>query len=273
METVNVKLLAWDIPIGNTQPVRDLLIPFLISHTDIKSFMKLSSTHNRLLLHPRIKQIKDLPSDILEACYALEATDSHQIVEKVPLTTFEQISTVLFFSNSKPAPALLPGLPKEWRRVLSNFYPTILKIDGRTYASIEHFFQGQKANCSTKPEMALWFSADFEGADKVEDAPAAAKKAGSRKAYTQQNATLDINLWESKRIDCMRKAIMCRFEQDELFRQVLASTKGMKLLHFERSGARSFWGGNFSRQTGEAVGENQLGILMTAIRDKGINEE
>ena len=67
---------------------------------------------------------------------------------------------MVFFSKSKPCPALAPGLPPTWRRVLSNFDRAEVHVDGVGYASVEHYFQGQKALCSTRPEMARWFALD-----------------------------------------------------------------------------------------------------------------
>ena len=65
----------------------------------------------------------------------------------------------------------------------------------------------------------------------------------------------------------MQTALEARWAQDELFRRVLESTRGLHLLHFERASARSFWGGALDKQTGEIKGVNRLGELMMALRD------
>ena len=51
---------------------------------------------------------------------------------------------------------------------------------------------------------------------------------------------------------------------DPLFRRILAAVRerGWYLLHFERGGATSYWGGSVSKQSGERVGTNRLGEML-----------
>ncbi|MEM8860958.1 MAG: NADAR family protein [Chloroflexota bacterium] len=268
MKQENLNLLAWDVPKTQTQPVREALSPFLIYHKEIKSFLP-NGPHNRLLLHPRIQEVEHLPANVIQLCQSHGSQHTPYQLDGVPPTVIEQLWTVVFFSKSKASPPLTNRLPDNWQQVLSNFYPTQIEIEGATYATVEHYFQGQKALASTKPEMADWFSADNDGPNSIDSDSAAAKKAGSRKAYQQHGAMLDMALWETQRVAAMQTALNNRYFQDVLFQKVLNSPKGMKLLQFERSGARSFWGGNFSKKTGEAVGENMLGQLLMQIRDQG----
>ena len=266
-----MNVLAWTVPNSKIQAARELLLPFLPHHPDVQFLTSINNHQSQFLLHPRIQSQQDLPTDLVARFIAWGAqVDNHRLDSLSP-TTIEQLWTILFFSGSKRSPALQPHLPDTWRRVLSNFYPTSLIIEGTPYASVEHFFQSQKALTSSKPEMAHWFAANFSGPEAVIPEASAAKKAGSRKAYTHHGAILDMRVWDERRVDCMRLALRCRYAQDNLFRQILESTQGMKLLHFERSGARSFWGGNFSRQTGKIVGQNKLGLLMMDMRDEPIS--
>lgn len=269
MVETSLKVLAWDVPLSKTQPALELLKPFLLSQQDMPALLSRDDQQNRLLVHPRIQAENGLPANIVTGCYDLGANCDFHIIKGLTLSQVERLWTVQFFSGSKPSTPLSPGLSDTWQRVLSNFYPTSLVIEGKSYLSVEHFFQAQKAHSSSKPEMANWFTSDYQGAEAVASEASAAKKAGSRKSYRQHNATLDMSHWEKHRVAHMRLAVHQRYEQDILFQRVLDSTKKMKLLHFERAGSRSFWGGNFSRENGNQVGQNQLGLLLMALRDNG----
>ena len=271
MAQESLELFAWDFPKRHTQSIRELLRPFLLYHKDVQNFLSLENGFNRLILHPRISAPADLPKLIKVSCDNLDGKPVHHKLEDLSKQLIDQIWTVVFFSNSKTSPALLPRLPETWQRVLSNFYPSQLAINGSGYWTVEHYFQSQKALCSSKPEMAYWFKIEHAGSKAVGPDPLAAKKAGSRKAYTLNEAELDMLAWESRRVEVMKRVIDLRFKQDLLFQEILLSTKKMHLLHFERSGANSFWGGNFARKTGLAVGSNQLGKIMMELRDREIS--
>jgi len=51
---------------------------------------------------------------------------------------------------------------------------------------------------------------------------------------------------------------------DALFREILAAVheKELKLLHFERGGAKSYWGGSLRQADGVQVGRNRLGEML-----------
>ena len=252
-------------PVNHTQQLRSLLEPYLPHGADIDVLTTPAAGLRCLRLHPRVAAPDALPEDLRRACAALGAgwgTEAISLTEAQTVNLF----TVVFFSKSKLSPPLLTGLPRNWRRVLSNFYASSLTIGGAPYSSIEHFFQGQKALCSDRPQMALRFRADAD--DGVGPEPLAAKKAGGRGAYKRAGATLDVARWEQQRVPCMQAALEARWEQDDRFRTILLSTRGMRLLHFERAGARSFWGGSLRKSDGLPQGENTLGKLMTAIRDR-----
>jgi len=81
-------------------------------------------------------------------------------------------ATAVFYSKSKDIDDL--GLGRaDWRKVLSNFHPVELNVDGRRYPSVEHAFHAAKARCSSNPSAA----AHFEVGGSVPKAPLAAKKA------------------------------------------------------------------------------------------------
>lgn len=256
--------LRFTFPVAHTQHARDLLDPYLPHDPAVRALTTPDPTRRRLWLHPRIASPADLPADLRQDCEALGSWDSteHDLAEAERVRLF----TVVFFSKSKLASPLRHGLPRNWRQALSNFYPSNLTIEGTPYASIEHYFQGQKALCSDRPELADRFRAD--AADGVGPDALDAKKAGGRGAYKRAGATLSVPRWEARKQGVMQAALDARWEQDPLFRDVLRSTRGLALLHFERAGARSYWGGSLRKTDGMPQGENHLGKLMTALRDR-----
>jgi len=171
--------------------------------------------------------------------------------------------TELFFSKSKAKQDLGKQVPADWRRRLSNFWPTQVTIDGRTYPSVEAAFQAAKALHSDKPEM----SKDFEVGGSVGPDPAAAKQHGTRKMYAAKGAKLKTKEWEAARDAAMMKILQARYEQDEVFRQILEATKALNinLVHYERSGPKAYWGGLVKE--GVVQGRNRLGEMMMALRE------
>jgi predicted NAD-dependent protein-ADP-ribosyltransferase YbiA (DUF1768 family) len=171
--------------------------------------------------------------------------------------------TVLqFFSKSAEADDLGLGVPG-WRRVLSNFHPAAVALDGRRYPTAEHAFHAAKARCSDRPQLA----ADFEVGGRVGGDPVAAKRAGGRAGFARRGATLDRSRWGRECDEVQLRVLRQRAAADALFGRILRAvhTRGLRLLHFERAGARSYWGGSISRGTGELVGENRLGKLMLQV--------
>ena len=94
-------------------------------------------------------------------------------------------ATAIFYSKSKDVDDL--GLGRaDWRKVLSNFHPCELAMEGRRYASVEHAFHAAKARCSDNPSAA----AAFEIGGSVPRDPAKAKQAGGRAGFARLGATL-----------------------------------------------------------------------------------
>jgi predicted NAD-dependent protein-ADP-ribosyltransferase YbiA (DUF1768 family) len=168
-----------------------------------------------------------------------------------------------FYSKSKDADDLGLGIP-DWRKVLSNFHiVTIEPHPGRYYASVEHAFHAAKARCSNKPEIAL----EFELGGAVGKTPLAAKRAGGRAAFERRGAALDRNKWDAERDRATLDALRSRLVVDSTFRTVLTEVhrRKIRLLHFERGGAKSYWGGSLNKDTGGINGVNRLGQMLVGI--------
>ena len=171
----------------------------------------------------------------------------------------------LFYSKSKSKADLGKPIPADWRRQLSNFWPQEVEVDGRKYPNPEAAFQAAKALMSSKPEMAK----EFEVGGSIGPDPADAKKAGSKKAYKAAGATLKAADWDQVRNEAMMNVLKARYASDPMFRQILEATlkSNILLLHYERIGAKSYWGG--AVKDGEIVGENMLGRLLMTLRLRG----
>jgi ribA/ribD-fused uncharacterized protein len=167
---------------------------------------------------------------------------------------------ILFYSKSKDIDDLGVG-GNNWRKKLSNFHPADITVNGRKYSSVEHSFQAEKARMSNKPSYAIQFESHGDLS------PLDAKKMSSKGAYTRNNITLDIPKWNKNRKKVMKAALLARWRSDVEFKNILQKLQEQDkyLLHFERGGAKSYWGGNISKSTGYMVGENILGKLMMEI--------
>ena len=87
------------------------------------------------------------------------------------------------------------------------------------------------------------------------ESAATAKTAGGRKAMRERGAVLNMEKWNKQQENLMRELVRARAAADPLYRQVLrkAARDNVALLHFDRGGAKSDWGGNVSRATGKWV--------------------
>ena len=181
-----------------------------------------------------------------------------------------------FFSRSKDV-ADLPGAPRNWRKVLSNFYAAPLLFRGRTYPTPEHVFHAMKALTSTQPGMQQLFHHVEDGSLAPCGALAAdAKRMGSKKAYTHHGAKLDVPGWNNTRDAVQWEITQARIEQHPVYRSILEALvrSGGRLLHFDRTGARSYWGGKLlDATTGEIAGKNRLGVLTTDAAYKHFHQE
>jgi ribA/ribD-fused uncharacterized protein len=177
--------------------------------------------------------------------------------------------TEIFYSKSKDKADLGKGIPRTWRKQLSNFWPVEVTIDGRTYPSVEAAFQAAKAMHSSKPEMAL----KFEVGGSVGPDPADAKREGTKQAYRAAGAVLQAAKWDAARDRAMMNALQARYAVDEEFRKILEATKELdvRLVHYERAAAKAYWGG--AVKEGQVLGQNKLGKMLMAMREGGAMQE
>ena len=176
---------------------------------------------------------------------------------------------VQFYSKSKERNDL-PGVGDDWRKTLSNFYPSKITIDGATYPTCEHAFHAAK--CRSSDNYSAYKEFTVNG--KVGMRPEEAKKAGGRKGFEALGAKLDKVKWERIKSKENMKILQARWGQHPEFQAILRALyprirdDNWYLLHFERSGKKSEWGGSYSETEG-VKGQNLLGRqLMALVRNK-----
>ena len=124
-------------------------------------------------------------------------------------------------------------------RFLSNFYPSVISIDGRPYPTVEHAYQAAKTG---EPHQRNW----------IRDAktPGEAKRRGRR-----VNIRPD---WEQVKVAAMLILLRKKFNIPEL-REKLINTEDAKLVEGNTWGD-TFWG------VCNGVGDNNLGKLLMKVR-------
>lgn len=178
------------------------------------------------------------------------------------VTLLKDGEVAMFYSKSKSVDDL--GINCDhWRKILSNFHQVEVEIDGCKYPSPEHAFHAAKVKCSSDPEK----SKEFEVGGSIPHGPAAAKRMGGKGGFKQLGIELDVGQWNAVRDEEMLKIMKYRFENEGLFKMIMMeiSKKKITLLHFERSGKRSYWGGAIRKEDHQIVGRNRLGEMMMSL--------
>ena len=123
-----------------------------------------------------------------------------------------------------------------WRRKLSNFDKEKFTLDGHKWQSVEHFYQASKFK-KNNPKFYYLFSLDSES--DISKDPLVAKGAGSEsgkyigKRIRDKSIMIDEDFISSGRNDSeMERAMMAKFSQNPLSKEVLLETKDAKLVHF-----------------------------------------
>ncbi len=106
----------------------------------------------------------------------------------------------------------------------SNLYPSRIRISGRSYGSVEAYYQSRKAKTA---ELRKWIASARNGAE--------AKRRGE--SLKRDQIAKD---WNLKRLAVMRKALFAKFTQNQRLRMRLLAT-GNAEMH-EDSPDDMFWG-------------------------------
>ena len=128
-------------------------------------------------------------------------------------------------------------------RELSNLFPSPFEIDGKTWQSVEHYFQAMKF--ASNPE--------YQEQIRLAKTPTTAKQLGSTK---EKPIRAD---WDSYREEVMKKAVRAKFTQNEALKKLLLETGDRPLV--EANPTDSYWGYGRTKQ-----GKNRMGILLMELR-------
>lgn len=124
----------------------------------------------------------------------------------------------------------------------SNFAPYPIKLKGKTWPTVEHYFQAQKF-AGTPHEQTI----------RKAKAPMKAAELGrSRKFKIRKN-------WDKMRDSVMYEALKAKFTQHQELQELLLSTQEALLI--EASPNDSYWGEGLDRK-----GTNRLGKLLVKLR-------
>ena len=206
-----------------------------------------------------------------------------------------------FYSKSKITndPETMGGV-FNWRQRLSNFWPVRISplpiiVEGRElfnegleFSSIEQAFHYAKFQFAVKTmsdsDKRDWL-AHYPGIlttpipikhDQVNDdtfakiiRPIMVEVKGSSGKGKMKKAgyTLNIDAWDVAKVAVMEHLLLARLDKDDEFRSILMGSKGKYLLHIERSGIKSFWGGSLNKTDQTLKGKNTLGELMMKLRE------
>jgi ribA/ribD-fused uncharacterized protein len=128
-------------------------------------------------------------------------------------------------------------------RFLSNFWPAPIEFAGIDWPSVEHAYQAMKSTNR----------AERVGISRL-DSPGAAKRAGRKVKFKKAD-------WEKEKFSTMDALVQLKFKIPELA-QMLKETGDAELVEGNTWSDR-YWG-----QSPIGTGENNLGKILMAIRDR-----
>lgn len=114
---------------------------------------------------------------------------------------------------------------RQWRRMLSNFWPAQFTLGGRTYRTVEHAFQAAKI-ALVDPALAERFALESDTELARGDGAVARKH---RKLVLLEEAQL--HEWDGRKGAVMRDAMFAKFSRHEPLRAVLLATRPAQLWH------------------------------------------
>ena len=127
----------------------------------------------------------------------------------------------------------------------SNFFSRTIYIDGVSWPTTEHYFQGLKF--TDDPDY-------MEEIRRAKNARTAASLGRSRAHPLRED-------WEEVKDDVMYVAVKAKFSQHQELKDLLLSTGEARLV--EHTGNDAYWGDG-----GDGSGRNMLGLTLMRVRDE-----
>lgn len=125
---------------------------------------------------------------------------------------------------------------------LSNFYPSVILVNGVSYPTVEHLYQSMKTRDGA---IRVWIS----NAPKPYFAMSMGRQLRPKDGFDRER-------WEREKNDVMYAGLLAKFKQHQDLRTKLLNT-GNAILH-ENSPTDKYWG---------AKGKDMLGKLLMRVRD------
>lgn len=129
----------------------------------------------------------------------------------------------------------------------SNYYPTTIEMNGKTYKTVEHYWQAAKY-LTTAPELA----AKIAAASTVAEAQALSHTEGS----DQQRKD-----WDTGRYNILVEILKAKFHQHEALAKELVGTGGLTIVNIDTDP----WAGMIA-PGGIATGQNNVGKALMEVR-------
>lgn len=126
---------------------------------------------------------------------------------------------------------------KDWRKKLSNFWPSEMEIDGMKWHTVEHYYHAMKF-MRDFPDFAFTFSLDSDS-EWCRD-PVMAKSIGGKtgkykgKNYRKKNIVMREDFYDDFHHEIMEKALYNKFSQNQSLFELLLATNNAQLLHRTR---------------------------------------
>lgn len=124
----------------------------------------------------------------------------------------------------------------------SNFSPHPIRLHGKSWPTVEHFFQAQKFREAAYQEQIR----------QTRSPMIAARMGRDRKKPLRPD-------WESVKVGLMREAVRAKFQQHEDLLQILLATGEATLV--EHTANDAYWGDG-----GDGSGQNLLGQILMEVR-------
>ena len=125
----------------------------------------------------------------------------------------------------------------EWRKKLSNFWIQEFTLDGKKWASVEHYYQGAKFK---QQNHAFYETFSLDSGSELSKDAAMSKSAGGKSGKSKgvilrpADIKIDTNFFDKRHKEEMYNAQYAKFSQNEDLKKLLLATNNAKLTHHSR---------------------------------------
>jgi len=113
-----------------------------------------------------------------------------------------------------------------WRKMLSNFWIAPFQLNGKTYRTVEHYFQSEKLRL-VDPALADTFTVESGTPLGTEGTGLEARQMRKAKLLSKEQ----LKVWDTMKDDVMNCAWRAKFLQNEPLQKVLLATQSAELWH------------------------------------------